>query len=129
MLKQFMVRQLPGVKVFIFIDALDECDGVATRTHAYFWRAVTQNAYDAKADLHVLLSRRDFPFIPLAGCPGIQVDRRNKRDISAYVEQRFQLGIAAQEPGWRLLRDAISEKSNGIFLWAVLVLDGVMGEV
>ncbi|KAK1758051.1 hypothetical protein QBC47DRAFT_410792 [Echria macrotheca] len=58
--------------------------------------------------------------------PEIDVDTYNRGDIVTYVEQRIRLGIAAQEPQWPQIRDSIVEKSGGIFLWAVLAVDGVL---
>ncbi|KAK0717518.1 hypothetical protein B0T26DRAFT_298556 [Lasiosphaeria miniovina] len=119
-----LTRQLAGRKTYIFVDALDECHDM--RDIAYFWRSITQRAYSLNVDLNVMLSCRHFPNIVIAGCPSILVDQNNTRDISTYVEQRFKLGIAAQESEWPLLRDAILAKARGVFLWAVLVVDSVV---
>ncbi|KAF5003078.1 hypothetical protein FDECE_10359 [Fusarium decemcellulare] len=121
-----MFTQHPAKKTFIFIDALDECDDNRIRTQAYFWRRITKSAHAASVDLNVCLSSRHFPSITVNHCPEIIVENHNGRDIATYVEQRFKLGIAAQEPNWKQLRNGILNKSAGVFLWAVLVVDEVL---
>ncbi|KAL2192988.1 hypothetical protein P885DRAFT_46402, partial [Corynascus similis CBS 632.67] len=123
-LRDMLLRK--GKRAFIFIDALDECETYRERRqHADFWREITgavQSA-DTGANVHVLISSRESPIIQLPDCPEIPVDRCNTCDIAAYVEQRLKLSIAADEPNWPRLRDAVISKSDGVFLWAVLAVD------
>jgi hypothetical protein len=117
----------PSMKrVFIFIDALDECDASDRRSVAYFWRELTNNAYALGVDLNVYISERTFPSTPIANCPEIVVDSLNRVDIESYVVQKFGLGFANAEPRWELLKEGIIDKSRGVFLWAVLVLEEIL---
>ncbi|KAK7424318.1 hypothetical protein QQX98_000586 [Neonectria punicea] len=113
-------------RTIIFVDALDECDSDKIRHMAYFWRRITRSAHAAGAYLSVCLSSRHFPSVTVGNCPEIVTEEHNSHDVATYVDQRFQLGIATQEPHWELLRDAILEKSAGVFLWVVLVVDDVL---
>lgn len=110
-------------RTLIFIDALDECDTDEVRRQAYFWRRLTKKAC---GKLGVCISSRHFPSVTINDCPEIVVEDYNSIDIARYVEQRFSLTIAASEPQWELLRDEILAKSAGVFLWVVLVVDGVL---
>lgn len=112
--------------LFIFIDALDECHADSVRQQAYFWRDATMTARENGVSLNVCISSRHFPSITLSNCPEIVIEDHNQRDITTFVEQKFQLGIAADADQWATLRDRILEKSAGIFLWAVLVVEGVL---
>jgi hypothetical protein len=80
-------------KIFIFIDALDECDTARLRNHAYFWRETTSLAYGYNISLNVCISCRHFPLISLSNCPEIIVERHNNADIAKYVDQGFSLGV------------------------------------
>jgi hypothetical protein len=111
---------------FIFIDALDECDSGSIQSQAHFWRRITKWAYAKGIRLNVCLSSRHFPTITVSDCPEIIVENHNSLDITTYVEQKFRLTIAAVEPQWTLLRDAILDKSAGVFLWVVLVVEDVL---
>ncbi|CAH0042190.1 unnamed protein product [Clonostachys rhizophaga] len=117
----------PGSKsLFIFIDALDECHADSVRQQAYFWRDATMTARENGVSLNVCISSRHFPSITLSNCPEIVIEDHNQDDITIFVEQKFQLGIAADADQWATLRDRILEKSAGIFLWAVLVVEEVL---
>jgi hypothetical protein len=117
----------PGSKsLFIFIDALDECHADSVRQQAYFWRDATMTARENGVGLNVCISSRHFPSVTLSNCPEIVIEDHNQRDITTFVEQKFQLGIAADAGQWATLRDRILEKSAGIFLWAVLVVEEVL---
>lgn len=121
-----MFTQESAKKTLIFIDALDECDARGVQSQAYFWRRITKSAHASGIHLNVCLSSRWFPGVTVSDCPEIIVDHHNSHDIETYVEQRFNLSIATQEPRWELLRDEILGKSDGVFLWAVLVVDEVL---
>ncbi|KAK3383654.1 hypothetical protein B0T24DRAFT_605806 [Lasiosphaeria ovina] len=109
----------------IFIDALDECERDEGRRQVFFWRYLTLKAYENN-NLNVCLSGRFYPAVTVNFCPEIFVDRCNEPDIATYIEQRFELGISADEPRWRILRDRILRHSSGVFLWAILVVDDVL---
>ncbi|KAJ4863623.1 NACHT domain-containing protein [Trichoderma breve] len=107
----------------IFIDALDECDESSIRSIAYFWREITNSAYERGVDLKVCLSSRHFPTITLCDCPEIVVEQHNHDDIATYVNRKFQICISTQKPKWELLIKNILSKTDGVFLWAVLVVE------
>lgn len=128
-LKEFfesMFTKWTKTRTLIFVDGLDECDSFSIRDMAFFFRRITKSAHDAEVDLNIFLSSRHFPNITVSDCPEIIVEHHNSYDIATYVEQRFQLGIANQEEQWELLRDIILNKSAGVFLWVVLVMDDVL---
>ncbi|KAH7261549.1 hypothetical protein BKA59DRAFT_409635, partial [Fusarium tricinctum] len=115
-------------RMFIFIDALDECDLLSIRPQAYFWREITQSAYAAGIDLNVCLSSRPFRSVTVSDCPEIVVEDHNGDDIATYVDQKFKLGIAVAEPRWKRLRKKILSKSAGVFLWVILVVDTILND-
>jgi len=123
---QSVFAQQAAKRTLIFIDALDECDSNSVRSQAYFWREVTISAYAAGVHLNVCLASRHSPSITISDCPEIVVDNHNRHDIATYVEQKFKLGIASEEPQWEVLRDKILSKSAGMFLWVALVVDDVL---
>ncbi|KAL7915400.1 hypothetical protein GGI35DRAFT_466844 [Trichoderma velutinum] len=113
-------------RTLIFIDALDECEESNVRMLAYFWRRVTKSAYDLGVDLNVCLSSRHFPTITLDDCAIIIVERHNSDDIATYVDQKLQVCMTTERLQWNLLREHILSKSDGIFLWVVLVVEDVL---
>lgn len=113
-------------RLFIFIDALDECDSTQFRRAAYFWREITEKAhYYNGARLNVLISTRHYPQIGLSHCPGIRVDEHNKRDVGRYIEQRARLVVIPEKVLSRL-KCIIVRNSGGVFLWVVLAMDKML---
>ncbi|KAK4082812.1 uncharacterized protein Triagg1_1702 [Trichoderma aggressivum f. europaeum] len=113
-------------RTIIFIDALDECDETMLRPMAYFWRSITESAFVQRAHLSVCLSSRHFPTITLDDCPEIIVEQHNSDDIVAYVDQKLRVCVPDQDPHWKHLRGSILNKSDGVFLWVVLVIEDVL---
>ncbi|KAL7808826.1 hypothetical protein V8C44DRAFT_335493 [Trichoderma aethiopicum] len=118
----------PTKKTFIFIDALDECDASSIRPLANLWRNFTQTAYKAGFDLNVCVSCRHFPNITLLDCAEIFVDLHNGDDITTYVDQKLDVCMSTQRSQWETMRRIILDKTAGVFLWAVLVVEDVLKE-
>ncbi|KAK3941378.1 hypothetical protein QBC46DRAFT_431135 [Diplogelasinospora grovesii] len=89
-------------RTVIFIDALDECDSGSIRSQAHF------------------------PSISIADCPEIAVDVHNREDIATYVDLKLGLGISNEQEESDALKEKILRKSDGVFLWVVLVVDSVL---
>ncbi|KAI0971981.1 hypothetical protein F4678DRAFT_64958 [Xylaria arbuscula] len=115
-------------RTIIFIDALDECDSKSMRSQASFWQEVTWSAYNAKVELSVCISIRDFPSITVPDCYEILIQSYNHDDIATYLHKRFTLSIADKEPHWKRLKNKVLQKSAGVFLWVVLVVDDLLGQ-
>jgi len=125
-LRSFLLRRAEPREAFIFLDGVDECDGCGVHILPMFWRELTMEAHHQGISLNVMLSCRNVNATNFENCPDISIGLFNKGDISTYVDARFRLGIAAQDPAWPQLRDAVLEKCCGVFLWVVLVVDGLI---
>jgi hypothetical protein len=102
---------------FIFVDALDECDEDEVRQLVDFFRYLTTKAWSAGAQLNICLSSRHYPHISIEKCPEVFVERYNEQDILTYIEsEASQMGTISQ------LQGNISQRSQGVFLWAVLAV-------
>ncbi|CAH0021694.1 unnamed protein product [Clonostachys rhizophaga] len=128
-------------RIILYIDALDECDSMYVREQAYFWRETTVKARKRGTQLSVCLSSRHFPNISLVGCPEIIMEGNNHQDIHQYIEDRFGLvdrgdteddsffirrSSVVRKWKEKRLKDAIFQKSRGVFLWVVLVVEEVL---
>jgi hypothetical protein len=151
-LRGVLLNQTHRRKIFIFVDALDECAADGMRSVLYFWRSTTRAAAKLGTHLHVLMSSRHFPGIFLEGCPELHVDHNNRKDIGMYLDERFQLSFSFVENEkndhnrkdttkyvkeqfqlsnsstekkhrWLDLRNKILDMSGGIFLWAVVAAE------
>ncbi|CVL12480.1 uncharacterized protein FPRN_15076 [Fusarium proliferatum] len=121
-----MILQKTSRKLLIFVDALDECDSGSVRDLAYFWRKITKSAFASGIDLKVCLSSRHSPFVTVSDCPEIIMEQHNGHDISTYLKQRIEIGIGIHNAQWQILEEKIRERSDGMFLWVVLVVDELL---
>ncbi|SCO58686.1 uncharacterized protein FFMR_15842 [Fusarium fujikuroi] len=121
-----MILQKTSSKLLIFVDALDECDSGSVRDLAYFWRKITKSAFASGIDLKVCLSSRHSPSVTVSDCPEIIMEQHNGHDISTYLKQRIEIGIGTHNAQWQILEEKIRERSDGMFLWVVLVVDELL---
>jgi len=131
-LVQSMLLEQEIGKTYIFIDAIDECDCKDPRQMWLFWTEITKSARTSGIDLNVFLGGRHVHSIDkgssgrLASCSNIIVQDHNHQDLSTYVGRRLRLVINHSEPELKLLEEMILEKSAGVFLWVVLVVDDII---
>lgn len=84
---------------------------------------MTTSAFKAGAQLDICLSSRQYPTVTIRLCPEIVVQDFNGSDIARYVEQKFAASDISSDDRWANLLRGIIEKSSGVFLWVVLVID------
>lgn len=107
----------------IFVDALDECAGEGMRQLLYFFRDLTTSAYAAGVELNVCLSTRHYPTVTIRLCPEIIMEDFNGSDIAQYVQRKSADGRSNDNNPWTQIEGTILERSSGVFLWVVLVVD------
>jgi hypothetical protein len=103
--------------VFIFIDALDECDEREVRYLVDFFRDLTTRAWSEGSHLSICLSSRHYPNISIMACPEVVIEYHNEQDILEYIRTEAKYVDTVSQ-----LQDKIFTKSQGVFLWVVLVV-------
>jgi ankyrin repeat protein len=116
------VQRLGSRSLAIFVDALDECDKSQVADMVCFFEELCDRAREAQVWLQICFSSRHYPTVVVQ--KGIEVILEDEightEDIKQYVKAKLRLGKSKQAES---LRSDILEKSSGIFLWVVLVLD------
>ena len=116
------VSNLGSRLLTIFVDALDECDQSQVVNMVCFFEELCDHARVAQAQLRICFSSRHYPAVVIG--KGIEVtleaESGHTDDIKHYIRSKLRLGKAKHA---ETLRSEILEKSRGIFLWVVLVLD------
>jgi ankyrin repeat protein len=116
------ISKLGSRSLTIFVDALDECDQTQAAGMISFFEELCEHAEDANVKLKICFSSRYYPTILIE--KGVETILENElghtEDIKYYVKSKLRLGKAKNAES---LRAEILEKSSGIFLWVVLVLD------
>lgn len=124
----FSDSSLSPPRTTIFIDALDECDGDEAAGLGYFLAELTIKARGSGIQLDVCISRREYPSITFRNSIEIQMEVYNSQDIQQYIDQKLDLAAVLPEDATGL-RSAIAERANGIFLWVVLAVEGILKDL
>ncbi|KAH8658829.1 heterokaryon incompatibility protein-domain-containing protein [Tricladium varicosporioides] len=116
------VQKLGSRSLTIFVDALDECDKSQVTDMLSFFEDLCDCARETQVQLQICFSSRHYPTVIIQ--KGVEVTLDNQighmEDIKQYIKSKLRLGKSKQAES---LRSEILEKSSGIFLWVVLVLD------
>ncbi|KAG8162591.1 hypothetical protein KVR01_008356 [Diaporthe batatas] len=125
-LKQTLKHAVPKLgsrSLTIFVDALDECDANKAGDMVSFFEELCDCAEEARVQLQICFSSRYYPTVVIN--KGLEVcledEYGHTEDIRKFVKSRLR--IKSKSKNTEALRTEIQEKSRGIFLWVVLVLD------
>lgn len=123
-LQQTLKHAIPKLgerSLTMFVDALDECDQNKAGDMVSFFEELCDCAAEARVLVQICFSSRHYPTVVVD--KGIELtleaETGHVEDIQKYVKSRLKLKSKHAE----LLRSEILQKSSGIFLWVVLVLD------
>ncbi|KAL8402640.1 hypothetical protein RB596_009125 [Gaeumannomyces avenae] len=121
------VQRLGERAITFFVDALDECDQTQVTDMVCFFEGLCDYVRDTSVQLRICFSSRHYPSVVIQqGIELILEDRsEHTDDIELYIKSRLRVGKSKQA---ELLRAEILEKSAGIFLWVVIVLDIINAE-
>lgn len=110
--------------VEIFVDALDECKDDEVRTIISAFETCAAN-YISKGsqNLKICWSSRHYPHISIGHGYEIKVEAMNLDDIELYVHRHLTRSERGEE--LRSLGSEIVVKSQGVFLWSVLVVSKI----
>ncbi|KAL2834589.1 nucleoside phosphorylase domain-containing protein [Aspergillus pseudoustus] len=113
-------------RTILFVDGLDECNGNGMRELAFFFRDLTASARRSGTKLSICLSSREYPKVSMGQCLEIRIDQFNMDEIQSYVHQKLAMTGLSEHAHWLKLATSIIDKSAGVFLWVVLVLDTLL---
>ncbi|KAK8016646.1 hypothetical protein PG993_014835 [Apiospora rasikravindrae] len=115
--------QSPQRPVLFFIDGLDECDPVQHRR-------ILSDLHDLvdRGVLKVCISSRSSYHNVLKDSMGVTMDDHNQGDISDYVTKAFSESDISTDQRYSSLADTITIKSQGVFLWAVLMTNWILDD-
>ncbi|KAF7883734.1 uncharacterized protein EAF02_005654 [Botrytis sinoallii] len=116
------IAKLGTRSLMIFVDALDECDQKQASGMVSFFEELCELAEVSQVDLQICFSSRHYPTIVIQRGMELTLEDElgHMEDIQHYIKSKLRLGKSKQAEA---LRSEILQKSSGIFLWVVLVLD------
>ncbi|KFZ03699.1 hypothetical protein V502_10733 [Pseudogymnoascus sp. VKM F-4520 (FW-2644)] len=105
-----------------FIDALDECKDDEVLKLVKFFENIGHTAVSSGISLHICLSTRHYPNIPIRW--GIQLtletQQGHDQDIMAYINSEFR---APHNPHVASILSELRSRSSGVFIWVILVVE------
>jgi ankyrin repeat protein len=116
------IKVLSHRSLTIFVDALDECDQTQATDMVETFEELCELAQSSDIKLRICFSSRHYPTITIQ--TGVELvlehETGHNEDIRTYIKSKLRLGKTKQG---ETLRAEILEKSSGIFLWVVLVIE------
>ncbi|KAK6822842.1 hypothetical protein PG987_014387 [Apiospora arundinis] len=113
-----VVEGLGESPLIIFIDALDECEEQEVRGMIAHLSALC----DAGNRLHICFASRHYPHITINKGRNIILESREEhgQDIASYIDNVLHVGTGEIVDE---IKSDLQEKSSGVFMWVVLVVD------
>ncbi|GIZ38905.1 hypothetical protein CKM354_000230400 [Cercospora kikuchii] len=113
----------------LFIDALDECDEQEIQEMVEVMEDIQDNFAVGSGMLSICFASRHYPSIMIRNGIRMNLDEATGHldDLNVYIEQRLQMkgeGTMVHE-----ICEKVQRKANGVFLWAVLVIDILNKEI
>lgn len=114
------IEKLPAI--WIIIDALDEGREDDIRLMIGFFERLSSSAGRAGVQVRICLSSRHYPNITVRTNLSIIVEDEHGQteDIEKYISSELLTDVTDNQA--KSLRNEVLERSNGIFLWVVLVI-------
>jgi ankyrin repeat protein len=115
------VKRLGRRSLVCFIDALDECDEDQIRTMITFFEHLGDLGPTSKLRLFVCFSSRHYPNVTIEHGVSLVLEDQEEHDddIAKYVDGKFK-GVRSKILAQ--VKREICDRSSGIFLWVVLVV-------
>lgn len=118
------LRASPDTHIEIFVDALDECrDDEVHAIVSAFERCAADHITKGSHNLKICWSSRHYPHISIDHGFELRVEAMNLEDIELYVDRHLRRSERGEILG--ALRSEIVSKSQGVFLWSVLVVNKI----
>lgn len=116
------VSELQDRSLTIFVDALDECDKSQAVNMVGFFEDLCERARESNIRLKICFSSRYYPDIRTEeeNQVALEAEEGHDEDIKKYIKAALKIGGRKQIESLRL---EVFNKSSGIFLWVVLVLE------
>ncbi|RSL58868.1 hypothetical protein CEP54_007591 [Fusarium duplospermum] len=120
--KRSILDILKNRPVWIFVDALDESGAENAKAVIRHFKDLLHGR-SARSKLQICFACRHYPVQSWEGGFEICTEHENRQDILTYVQARLS---DFQNPTTFALPDLITDRSDGLFIWARLVVDRIL---
>ena len=115
------IQILDQHSITVIVDALDECDEDEVRDMTAFFEKLGEDAISNRRTFHVLFSSRHYPHITIQRSIEMKLEDQqgHSQDIDKYLSSELKAGRGKQA---EQIRQEIRDRSSGIFMWIILVV-------
>ena len=115
------IQSLGQRRLMCFIDALDECEEDEIRDLVDFLEHLGHLAASSRIHFYVCLSSRHYPHISIENGVEFTLEKQedHTHDITKYLNGTLKAGRGKQS---EQIKEELLQRSSGVFLWVVLVV-------
>ena len=115
------IQNLGQRRLMCFIDALDECEEDEIRDLVAFLEHLGHLATSSRIHFYVCLSSRHYPHISIENGVEFTLEKQedHTHDITKYLNGTLKAGRGKQS---EQIKEELLQRSSGVFLWVVLVV-------
>ncbi|KAF9767409.1 hypothetical protein IL306_000040, partial [Fusarium sp. DS 682] len=123
-LESSLRKVLEARTVWLFVDALDECGKENAVNLAEEFKSMLQRLPSSGLkQSRICFTCRHYPILILDCVFEICVEKENRKDISTFVQDKLS---SIRGPTSSTIRDLVTNRANGVFMWAWLVVKQVL---
>ncbi|PSN67584.1 hypothetical protein BS50DRAFT_447192, partial [Corynespora cassiicola Philippines] len=110
--------------LWIYVDALDECDEDQARDMVDFFRTIGDYSMRADIKMRIFFASRYYPQISTQNKVEIKLENEREHflDIVSYVNSELKTGVHTQSATVERIRQEVIDRASGVFIWVYLVV-------
>ncbi|KAH7346057.1 hypothetical protein BKA66DRAFT_379441, partial [Pyrenochaeta sp. MPI-SDFR-AT-0127] len=118
------IRELGKRWLWIYVDALDECDEDQIRDMVVFFELLGRHTTTSKINLRVFFASRYYPRIVITKKVDLLLEEEEEHalDIERYIRSELRTGSDVQSTAIERIRGEVKRRASGVFIWVVLVV-------
>lgn len=118
------ISMLGNRQLWIYVDALDECDESQIRDMVSYFSLLGEETARSTMNIRIMFASRYYPKITIN--KGIEIrledEEEHFSDIRTYIRSELRLGSNTSLEQARIIRDEVERRASGIFIWVVLAV-------
>jgi ankyrin repeat protein len=118
------IQELGERSLWIYVDALDECDEDQIRDMVVFFDLLGQHTVTSDINMRVFFASRYYPRIitPKKVELRLEDEEEHSHDIERYIQGELRTGRDTQSTTIERVRGEVKRRASGVFIWVVLVV-------
>jgi hypothetical protein len=118
------LRKLGHRWLWIYVDALDECDEEQVRDMVDFFRTIGDYSMRANIKMRIFFASRYYPQVSTQNKVEMKLEDEQEHflDIARYVNSELKTGLHTQSAAVERIRQEVIGRASGVFIWVYLVV-------